>query len=76
METWHSFLLMDTKKNVLLVDSRAASEILRRCDSSRIRQHETLKGLDATVHAFVKGEWNDDQSDREPGTPGDGLPRS
>lgn len=75
METWHSFLLMDTKKNVLLVDSRAASEILRRCDSSRIRQHETLKGLDATVHAFVKGEWND-QSDREPGPSGDGVSRS
>lgn len=75
METWHSFLLMDTKKNVLLVDSRAASEILRRGDSSRIRQHETLKGLDATVHAFVKGEWND-QSDREPGTPSDGVSRS
>lgn len=75
METWHSFLLMDTKKNVLLVDSRAASEILRRCDSSRIRQHETLKGLDATVHAFVKGEWND-QSDRESGASGDGVSRS
>lgn len=62
-DTRHHFLLMDGAKNVVLIPSNDAAEILRRVDlKAEVKQHETKKALFETISNYLKGVWteNDD----------------